>query len=630
MYGEGVADMAGRIRDEDIALVRERSSIADVISETVTLKSAGGGNLKGLCPFHDEKSPSFNVSPARNVWYCFGCGAGGDAIKFLMDAEHLSFVESVERLAARAGIQLRYVEGDSAAPRPRPQQGQRQRLVAAHAAAVEFYRAQLTTAGARPAREFLARRGFDRAAAERYGCGFAPDAWDLLTKHLRQQGFTHDELVTGGLSRPSRSGTLIDRFRRRLMWPIRDITGDVIGFGARKLFEDDDGPKYLNTPETPIYKKSHVLYGIDQAKREIAKQGKVVVVEGYTDVMACHLADVPTAVATCGTAFGADHIGVLRRVLFDSDERAGEIIFTFDGDAAGQKAALRAFEDDQRFVGRTFIAVSPDNMDPCDLRLAKGDMAVRDLVARREPLVDFALRHVISRYDLDTVDGRVEAMRRAAPLVAKIKDREKRPEYVRKLAGDLGMEIEPVQRAVLAAASAPPGRDTPPPARPAPAEPVVDNPQSMVEREALKLALQEPVLAGPMFDAVEASEYRHPVHVAVRAAVAAVGGAATATGGAVWIESVRDACEDLAARALVGELAVEPLRIDGDPDPRYVSVTIARLQWGSVTGRIRDLKSRIQRINPVNNKDEYFAAFGELLSLEQHARALREQAAGGL
>ncbi|MFG1890384.1 DNA primase [Micromonospora sp. NPDC049051] len=630
MYAEGVADMAGRIRDEDIALVRERSSIADVISETVTLKSAGSGNLKGLCPFHDEKSPSFNVSPARNVWYCFGCGAGGDAIKFLMDAEHLSFVESVERLADRAGIQLRYVENDSAAPRPRPQQGQRQRLVAAHAAAVEFYRAQLTTAGARPAREFLARRGFDRAAAERYGCGFAPDAWDLLTKHLRQQGFTHDELVTGGLSRPSRSGTLIDRFRRRLMWPIRDLAGDVIGFGARKLFDDDDGPKYLNTPETPIYKKSHVLYGIDQAKREIAKQGKVVVVEGYTDVMACHLAGVPTAVATCGTAFGADHIGVLRRLLMDTDDVAGEIIFTFDGDAAGQKAALRAFEDDQRFVGRTFIAVSPDNMDPCDLRLAKGDLAVRDLVARREPLVDFALRHVINRFDLDTVDGRVEAMRRAAPLVAKLKDREKRPEYVRKLAGDLGMEIEPVQRAVLAAASTAPGREAPPAPRPAPAEPVVDNPQSMVEREALKLALQEPVLAGPMFDAVEASEYRHPVHVAVRAAVAAVGGAATATGGAVWIESVRDACEDLAARALVGELAVEPLRIDGEPDPRYVSITMARVQWGSVTGRIKDLKSRIQRINPVNNKDEYFAAFGELLSLEQHARALREQAAGGL
>ncbi|MFY1582946.1 DNA primase [Micromonospora sp. WMMD734] len=624
--------MAGRIRDEDIALVRERTSIAEVISDTVTLKSAGGGNLKGLCPFHDEKSPSFNVSPARNVFYCFGCGVGGDAIKFLMDAEHLTFVESVERLADRAGIQLRYVENDQSAPRARPQQGQKQRLVAAHAAAVEFYQAQLTTAGARPAREFLARRGFDRAAAQRYGCGFAPDAWDLLTKHLRQQGFTHDELVTGGLSRPSRSGTLIDRFRRRLMWPIRDIAGDVIGFGARKLFDDDDGPKYLNTPETPIYKKSHVLYGIDQAKREIAKQGRVVVVEGYTDVMACHLAGVPTAVATCGTAFGADHIGVLRRLLLDTDAVAGEVIFTFDGDAAGQKAALRAFEDDQRFVGRTFIAVSPDNMDPCDLRLAKGDLAIRDLVARREPLVDFALRHVINRYDLDTVDGRVEAMRRAAPLVAKIKDLEKRPEYVRKLAGDLGMEIEPVQRAVLAAANSPGEREgaAPPRGRSRTAVPAVDSPESMVEREALKLALQEPVLAGPMFDAVGAAEYRHPVHVAVRTAIAAAGGVAVAAGGAVWIEAVRDACADLAAQALVGELAVEPLRLDGEPDPRYVSITMARLQWGSVTARIRDLKSKIQRINPVTQKDEYFALFGELLSLEQHARALREQAAGGL
>ncbi|MEQ4303662.1 DNA primase [Plantactinospora sp. B6F1] len=565
---------------------------------------------------------------------CHGCGAGGDAIKFLMDAEHLTFVESVERLADRANIQLRYIE---AGPAPvRPQQGQKQRLVAAHAAAAEFYAGQLGTAGARAAREFLAQRGFDRTAAQTYGCGFAPDAWDLLTKHLRQKGFTGQELVTAGLAREARSGSLIDRFRRRLLWPIKDLTGDVIGFGARKLFSDDDGPKYLNTPETPIYKKSHVLYGISQAKREIARQGRAVIVEGYTDVMACHLAGVPTAVATCGTAFGADHISVLRRLLMDTDAVAGEIIFTFDGDAAGQKAALRAFEDDQRFVGRTFIAISPDNMDPCELRLAKGDLAVRDLVARREPLVDFALRQVLRRYDLDTVDGRVEAMRRAAPLVAKLKDREKRPEYVRKLAGDLGMEIEPVQRAVLDAAAQGTGQSrrgngagpTPPQRRTI--EPVVDNPQSLVEREALKLALQVPVLAGPMFDALAAEVYLHPVHRVVRAAIEAAGGATAATTGAVWIERVRDACGDLAAAALVGELAVEPLRLDTEPDPRYVSITLARLEWGSVTTRIRDLKSKVQRVNPTANKDEYFALFGELLSLEQHARALREQAMGGL
>jgi DNA primase len=617
--------VAGRVKDEDIALVRDRTSIADVISETVTLRSAGGGNLKGLCPFHDEKTPSFTVSPARNVYFCHGCGAGGDAIKFLMDADHLTFIESVERLAGKAGIQLRYDESFDKSSGPRQQPGQKQRLLAAHLDAAEFYQEQLRTPGARKAREFLAQRGFGREAAAKYGCGFAPDGWDHLAKHLRQKGYTAEELTIAGLAKPARSGSLIDRFRRRLVWPIRDLTSDVIGFGARKLFEDDDGPKYLNTPESPLYKKSHVLYGIDHAKREIAKQGRAVIVEGYTDVMACHEAGVPTAVATCGTAFGADHIGVLRRLLMDSDSFAGEIIFTFDGDAAGQKAALRAFEEDQRFVGRTFIAVSPDNMDPCELRLAKGDLAVRDLVARREPLVDFALRQTLARFDLDTVEGRVEAMRKAAPLVAKIKDREKRPEYARKLAGDLGMDLEPVQRAVAGLVNGEASGSPRIPAQP------TDSPQRLVEREALKLALQNPVLAGPMFDAIGPEAYGSEMFQAVRTAIADAGGAAGVTGGgAVWIEAVRDACTDLGAKALVGELAVEPLRIDGEVDPRYVSIQLARIQFGAITTRIRDLKSKVQRVNPVAHKDEYLALAGELFSLEQHARALRDQAAGGL
>ncbi|SDT67178.1 DNA primase [Actinoplanes derwentensis] len=618
--------MAGRVKDEDIAVVRDRTSITDVVSETVTLRSAGGGNMKGLCPFHDEKSPSFNVSPARGVYYCHGCGQGGDAIKFLMDAEHLTFIESVERLASRAGIQLRYDTDTSKPSGPRPPSGQKQRLIAAHATAVDFYREQLGTPGARKAREFLAERGFGRDAAERYGCGFAPDSWDALSKHLRLKGFTAEELVTAGLSKHARSGSLIDRFRRRLLWPIREVTGDTIGFGARKLFDDDDGPKYLNTPETPLYKKSHVLYGLDHAKREIAKRGRAVIVEGYTDVMACHEAGEPTAVATCGTAFGVDHIQVLRRLLMDSDSFTGEIIYTFDGDAAGQKAALRAFEEDQRFVGRTFIAVSPGNMDPCDLRLARGDLAVRDMIAGREPLVDFALRHTIGRFDLDTVEGRVEAMRKAAPLVAKIKDREKRPEYARKLAGDLGMDLEPVQRAVNNALRGEAAQQPAPRAKSAP-----DSPQRLVEREALKLALQEPVLAGPMFDAVGTENYGDAVLQAVREAITDAGGVqSAATGGAVWIEKVRDACADMGGQMLVGELAVEPLYFDGQVDPRYVQVTLARLQGGALATRIRDLKSKVQRLNPVAHKDQYLALAGELFSLEQQARALRDQAAGAM
>jgi DNA primase len=589
-----------------------------VISEHVTLRSRGR-NMSGLCPFHDEKSPSFNVTPDTGYYHCFGCGVGGDVINFVMEIEHLPFAEAVERLAGRAGIQLRVVEGG---PAPVRQTGQRQRLVAAHADAAAFYAEQLGTGPARTAREFLAARGFGRDAAERFGCGFAPDAWDPLTRHLRSKGYTGPELVTAGLALQARSGSLIDRFRRRLVWPIRDLSGDVIGFGARRLFDDDDGPKYLNTPDTPIYKKSHVLYGIDQAKREIAKQGRAVIVEGYTDVMACHLADVPVAVATCGTAFAADHIGVLRRILHDADARS-EIIFTFDGDEAGQKAAMRAFEEDQRFVGQTFIAVSPDNMDPCELRMAKGDGSVRDLVARREPLIAFALHSLLARYDLDTAEGRVAALRRTAPIVAKIKDPSLRPEYTRKLAGDLGMELEPVQRAVSSALR---GSDVAPaPRRPPP----VDGPRHTVEREALKLALQAPVLAGPLFDAVDDAAYRDPAHVEIRRAVAAAGGVAATTGGPGWVDQVRDGCADLGSQSLVAELAVEPLRIDAQPDPRYVQFVLARLQGAAVQRRVAELKSRLQRLNPQTNADEYMRLFGELVALEQHARALREQTVGG-
>ncbi len=610
----------GRVRDEDIALVRERSSIVDVASEQVTLKSAGGGNLKGLCPFHDEKTPSFTIAQARNVYFCHGCGAGGDVINFVQKIDHLSFIEAVERLADRAGIVLRRVEGGSAPTRPT---GQRQRLVDAHKAAAAFYAEQLLTPGARLAREFLAQRGFDREAAQRYGCGFAPPEWDLLVKHLRQLGYSATEMETAGLARPSRSGSLIDRFRRRLLWPIRDVSGDVIGFGARKIFDDDDGPKYLNTPETPLYKKSHVLYGVDIAKREIAKQGRAVIVEGYTDVMACHLAGVATAVATCGTAFGNDHISVLRRLLLDTDTYGGEIIFTFDGDAAGQKAALRAFADDQRFVGQTFIAVSPDNMDPCERRLAKGDLAVRDLVASREPLIAFALRSTLSRFDLDTVEGRVGALRATAPMVSKIKDKSLLSGYSQRLAGDLGVEVEEVRRAVQSAAGAPAA----PQQR---AQPIVSNPRLLVEREALKLAVQSPVLAGPVFDAVDHSFYTEPAHQAIRVAIAEIGGAATGVSGAGWINAIRDACPDLAVQMLVMELAVDPVRYDGEPDSAYLNIVLARLQLAGLKQRIDEVKSKLQRINPVSDKEEYHRRFSDLLALEQHSRALKEQAAGGL
>jgi DNA primase len=629
--------VAGRIRESDIAEVRERNRIDDVVGEYVALRRAGGGALKGLCPFHDEKTPSFNVRPTHGTFHCFGCGEGGDVIKFIMQMEHLEFVESVERLADRVGLRLTYEGGGGSVQRDR---GTRTRMVEAHKAAAEFYAEQLLTPDARLARDFLNERGFDQVMAKRFGCGFAPAGWDRMTKHLLNRGFELTELYKAQLSKEGRQGP-IDRFHRRLVWPIRDIGGDVVGFGARRLFEDDRiEAKYLNTSESPIYKKSQVLFGLDLAKREIARRHQVVVVEGYTDVMAMHEAGVPTAVASSGTAFGEDHMKVLRRLLMDDDAFRGEVIFTFDGDEAGQKAALKAFEGDQTFAGQTYIAVAPDGMDPCELRLAKGDAAVRDLVARRTPLFEFAIRSMLSSYDLDSVDGRVAALQRTVPLVAQIKDRAKRDGYATKLAWWVGwpdeaMVVRRVRESVGAAAPArrPAARvaqqangnggaeDIP---RPAPGDP-----RLTAQREVLKAALQEPAIAGPEYDALPEDAFTHPAYVAVHRAVQAAGGAASGLTGPALIDAATQHSPKGTPRKLLSELAVEPLRAKGEIDTRYVGGVLAAVQENLVGRQIAEIKSKLQRLSPIEAADDYRALFGDLVALEQYRKALREQAVGG-
>jgi DNA primase len=621
--GPRLSRVAGRIRDEDIAAVRDKSPIADVIGEHVQLRSAGGGNLKGLCPFHEEKSPSLSVSPAKGLFHCFGCGAGGDVIRFLERIENVGFTEAAELLAARAGIQLRYLESG---PGPARQPGQRARLVEAHKIAAEFYAEQLRTPEARPAREYLVERGFDDDVATRYGCGYAPARWDALTKHLLGRKFTPAELTTAGLARPSSSGSLIDRFHRRLLWPIRDVSGEVVGFGARRLFDDDPiEAKYLNTPDTPIYKKSRLLYGVDLARREIARQHRAVVVEGYTDVMACHLAGVTTAVATCGTAFGTEHIAVLRRLLMDSDAFTGEVIFTFDGDAAGMKAAERAFADDQKFMAQTFVAIEPNGLDPCELRQKAGDTALSDLVARRVPLVEFVLRSTVNRFDLDTAEGRSAALDRGVPLVAQIKDRGLLEQYSQLLARIVGVADPDQVLARVRGVVRSGGRPEPVLRR---AEPPVNEAVASVEREALKIAMQVPALAGPAFDALPDAAFRLPDHVTLRQGIAAAGGTASAVSGPAWAGFVEDQLPDLSARSLVHELAVEPLHTNLPPE-RYAELVLARLQEIVVSRQVAAIKSRVQRINPEEEPDEHARLSGELFALEMHRIKLRERASGG-
>ena len=626
--------MAGLIRRSDIDEVRSRTNLADIVGDYVSLKNAGVGSMKGLCPFHEERSPSFHVRPQVGFYHCFGCGEGGDVFTFLQKMDHVSFSEAVERMAARIGYELHYEDGGAATDH-----GNRARILGANEAAAAFYVTQLLTPAAEPARSFLGERGFDASAAERFGVGFAPRGGAVRT-HLQSLGFTEEELVTAGLLGRGDRGDVYDRFRGRLVWPIRDVTGATLGFGARKLLDDDNGPKYLNTPETPVYHKSQVLYGLDLAKRDIARGRQVVVVEGYTDVMACHLAGITTAVATCGTSFGVDHIKIVRRVIGDVDNSdttgTGEVIFTFDPDEAGQKAASRAFAEEQRFAAQTFVAVAPDGLDPCDLRLKQGDGAVQRLIKSRKPLFEFMIRRQLAAFDLETVEGRVSALRAAAPVVAGIRDQALSIGYVRNLAGWLGMDPSEVQRAVASARSHPtaapeqrPTRGEPAPES-APAE-AADAPSitrlktdttTRTERDVLMAILQHPDLVGPalMGRAVRIGFTDGDLGV-VRDAIAVNLDAASSPD---WASRVTS---EVPARysKLVNELTVAPIPARADRLPIYCKSIVTDFIDRDLLREKLELMGAMQRLDAALDAERFTAVQRDLVRIESERRTLRAE-----
>ena len=622
--------MAGRIRQSDIDEVKARTNIADIIGDYVSLKPGGVGSLKGLCPFHDEKSPSFNVRPGVGRYHCFGCGEGGDVYAFLVKLDHVSFTEAVERLAGRIGYQLHYEEGGGG---PSESSGNRARILAANNAAEEFFRERLAAPDADPGRRFLGERGFDAAAASHFGVGYAPKSWDELTKHLRTKGFTPDELLAAGLV-SQRDRGVYDRFRGRLVWPIRDVTGQTIGFGARRLLDDDNGPKYLNTPETAVYKKTQVLYGLDLAKRDISRRDEVVVVEGYTDVMACHLAGITTAVATCGTAFGVDHIKMIRRVMGD-DSSSGSVIFTFDPDSAGQKAAARAFGEEQRFSAQTYVAVGPDGLDPCDLRLAGGDEAVRRMIDNRKPMFEFMIRQVVERFDLDSVEGRSSALRAGAPIVATIRDPASQNGYTRELARLSGADLDDTLRAVRSAqrtvrsshaantASSPRGASAAPDDAVNPPPPIREadptDPTQRTERESLMVLLQLPAEVGAERAARAVQvPFINPTHAVVRDAIASQLPSMADPG---WVDRILAEVPQ-AYEPTVNALAVGALPQAGSDAGRYARSILDGLIDRDLLREKAELTSRLARTDP-QNADLRRSLQVALSSIDQERMRLR-------
>lgn len=682
--------MAGLIRREDIDQVRERAHIDEIVGEHVALRPAGVGSLKGLCPFHDERTPSFHVRPAQGYYHCFGCGEGGDVIKFVETINHLSFSEAVQYLADKTGVTLRYQEGTDKESTD-PNRVSRSRILEANRNAAQFFRSQLGSKEGQIARNFLNQRGFDADAAARFSLGYAPNSWNALLSYLRKRGFTEVELAASGLFSTGQRGPY-DRFRGRVIWPICDLTGAVVGFGARRLSEEDKGPKYLNTPETAVYKKSQVLYGIEMAKKAISKQRRIVVVEGYTDVMAAHLSGVECAVATCGTAFGDGHVRIARRLLGDSADaaagvmlssgktRGGEVIFTFDGDEAGQKAALRAFGEDQSFASQTFVAIEPSGKDPCDLWQAQGAGAVRGLVDSRRPLFEFVLRTTLKSFDLDTAEGRVSGLRAAGPIVSQIRDLALRSEYTRRLAGWVGMPEEEVRRAVqnsprperggfgggrgqfpnsqvspnlnVYPSTSPAHRSGTPGAGvgagfPGAASrvnlPNSTDPIAKLERQALECLLQLPAsLFGVGVETVSPAAFRVPMFSALFTAIIALGGLDK------YAELWRDAEDELGLKGqravilankrwgellnaqvdsqlqgLVSALIVSPLPQD---DSARLS-EYARGVWqavirGDLSRQIAETKARLQRCDPQD--EQYQQIFSTLMNLENARRKLQE------
>jgi len=630
-----------RVTDEDLSLVRERARIEDVVGSYVTLRRAGA-DLTGLCPFHDEKTASFHVTPSKGLYYCFGCGAGGDVIKFVQQIENASYMEAVQQLADRVGVTLHFEDGPSTGPSA----GLRNRILAANQAAAEFFAAQLLAPAGLPGRQMLDERGFDREIAARFGVGFAPRDGQSLHQHLSAKGFKDDELAQANLIRANGGW---DVFQGRVVWPIRDQGSAVLGFGARRLFDDDRMPgKYVNTAETPVYKKSKVLYGLDLARGPIGKQGQAVVMEGYTDVMAAHLSGVDTAVASCGTAFGEDHARLLQRLIGVPEQ--GRVIFTFDGDEAGQNAALKVFALADRFAVPTYVAVAPDGLDPCDLRLQRGEAAVRDLVGNPAPLYDFVMRHTLAGFDLDRADSRVDAVRAVAPMLAQVPDKDKQTEFIGEVSQITGMDEQRVRdimtkarraRKKPAAPTRPAGpvvaagpaemlptdrRDdetaaTAPEAPPPIPYPPANDPSLAAERGLAQLLLAYPRFFPADWCGVQPADFRHPAYRAICETAQSLPFQATD-----WAQRVIDETTDDNVKRLATELLVVPVM--REPNEAYVAAYAAAVRLGRLTAQLDTLRARLQRMNPVTEADEQLPLFKQVVEMEAAKAALTRQAAG--
>jgi DNA primase len=597
--------VAGRIRQDDIDLVRQRTDLVRLAQQYLALRKAGQ-RFVGLCPFHTEKTPSFGISPDKGLFYCHGCGKGGDAIGFIREIEGLEFGEAVERLASQVGVTLRY---EGASPGEQRAASRRQALFRANEAAAQLYhRTLLEGREAEAARRYLTERGLTKESIEGFGIGFAPAYPDFLLRRLAKDLST-EILVEAGLALKDGRGQVRDRFRSRITFPIHDLSGKSVGFGARLL--EGDGPKYLNSPETDVYKKGRLLYNLHRSKSDLTKTGRGFVVEGYTDVIAMAQAGLPTAVATCGTALGEEHFRLLSRFC----RRA---VLAFDSDEAGARAAERAHGMFEQFGLEVSVLILPQGHDPADFVTANGGEEFERLADKAEGVVEYMLRRSVERETLDTPEGKARALRNATPIVAKLTDPVLRSEYAGRLADLVGVSPNDIRIELEGPA---PGngkrRQSQTPQGSQTLE--VHTPAKGVEKEALKILAQSPEIATPF---VERIDVEHFTTERFRKAFA------------VLREQGRDGSSlspetsERGLPELIAELSVEPLR--GDPGRAYIESVFARLEELTLKRKMDTLRKQLESLNPVTDAPTFDPLFSELSELTSRWRAAKSRAGEGI
>ncbi len=580
---------------EDIDEVRDKTDLVELAGEITKVKRSGRSTM-AVCPFHSEKTPSLSIDGARGLYHCFGCGKSGDVYSWVRETQGLDFTEAVEFLARRAGVTLKV---DPLAAKRR---GERESLVEATEVAVGFYTARLKTAAdAGPARSYLRGRGYDADVVETFSLGYSPDAWDELVKHMRGKGIADKAMLRSGLASRSRKGGLIDRFRGRVMFPIFDVRGDAVGFGARVL--DGEGPKYLNSAESPIYHKSRLLYGLNWAKSEIVRKDTAVVVEGYTDVIAMHQAGMPVAVATCGTALGEEHLDLLRRF----SER---VVFAFDADEAGVGAALRGFDRSVPGDLDLRVAALPDGKDPADV-VADGEIErLRLAVEESQPLLKVRIESEVSKFNLDEPEGRGKAVRAAVGVIALHPDPVVRNEYAGLVSRLTGVDAAVVRDSMRPARRSEQGR----PADVAPSEATTATYRTESELLRVVLANDERLANVTITPDLFSNESTASAYAVASSIVQGLTpGSAPNLGKAIG-------AEDSPEGRLLRKLALDTAPI---PDPQDL-VTI--LERAKVDRRIEDVRRDLQKVDQSTDEQGYSELLQQLIALEQEKRHLRSDA----